>query len=249
MEGKVCRDMSGIGGIMKTVQEIRLQNIRKSYGEKIVLEDLSFTLPAGSRTCLMGPSGSGKTTLFRILTGLESADSGSVFPVLQTDGNTGRKQKKTGAYGRSGKEQADTNASQKQERIAGPGDCRFGILFQENRLFENMSAIRNARLAAAKELSEIQIRAELVQILPADALDQAVKKLSGGMKRRVALARAVLASSDILLLDEPFTGLDEDTKRQTADWILKRQNGRILLFSSHQEEDAELMRAQTVHLC
>ena len=68
------------------------------------------------------------------------------------------------------------------------------------------------------------------------------------MKRRIALARAVLSPSDILILDEPFTGLDEETKSRTAAWALERLGGRTLLFSSHLAEEAGLMQARIVQL-
>lgn len=189
--------------------QICAQGICKSYGDRTVLNNLTFVLPAGSRTCLTGPSGSGKTTLLRILMGLEVVDGG---------------------------------------RISGPEGLRCAAVFQEDRLFEEISALRNVRLTAAKGTDDAQLRAELGQILPPEALDLPVRKLSGGMKRRVAVARAVLAPSDFLILDEPFTGLDGETKRCTASWILERQGGRTLLFSSHQEEDAKLLKARTIRI-
>ncbi len=189
--------------------QICAQGICKSYGDRTVLNNLTFVLPAGSRTCLTGPSGSGKTTLLRILMGLEVADGG---------------------------------------RISGLEGLRCAAVFQEDRLFEEISALRNVRLTAAKGTDDAQLRAELGQILPPEALDLPVRKLSGGMKRRAAVARAVLAPSDFLVMDEPFTGLDGETKRCTASWILERQDGRTLLFSSHQEEDAKLLKARTIRI-
>lgn len=211
--------------------QICAQGICKSYGDRTVLNNLTFVLPAGSRTCLTGPSGSGKTTLFRILMGLEHADSGRVSGLKRAD--DGRV---------SGLEHADGG------RISGPEGLRCAAVFQEDRLFEEISALRNVRLTAAKGTDDAQLRAELGQILPPEALDLPVRKLSGGMKRRVAVARAVLAPSDFLILDEPFTGLDGETKRCTASWILERQGGRTLLFSSHQEEDAKLLKARTIRI-
>lgn len=236
--------------------EIYVQNISKSYDGRTVFTDQSFTLPGGSRTCLMGPSGSGKTTLLRILMGLERADSGSISAADQTDGHTAHETEPaeagrtdTGASRTTGTEQREAKRLHRPGKTAASlSNYRCAAVFQEDRLFEELSAVRNVSLAAAREFSDAQLRAQLRQILPPEALEQPVRKLSGGMRRRVALARAILAPSDFLILDEPFTGLDEDTKRRTAAWVLKRQGGRTLIFSSHTEEDAALMQARIVWL-
>lgn len=258
--------------------EIYVQNISKSYDGRTVFTGQSFTLPGGSRTCLMGPSGSGKTTLLRILMGLERADSGSISAADQTDGHTAHETEPakagrtdtgaslttgtgqteagktdTGASRTTGTGQRETKCLHRPgktaaSRTASLSNYRCAAVFQEDRLFEELSAVRNVSLAAAREFSDAQLRAQLRQILPQEALEQPVRKLSGGMRRRVALARAILAPSDFLILDEPFTGLDEDTKRRTAAWVLKRQGGRTLIFSSHTEEDAALMQARIVWL-
>ena len=75
-----------------------------------------------------------------------------------------------------------------------------------------------------------------------------MRKLSGGMKRRVALIRAVLASSETLLLDEPFKGLDEETAKKAADYLLRHQNGRTVLLVTHEKEDAERLGASVIAL-
>ena len=81
-----------------------------------------------------------------------------------------------------------------------------------------------------------------------EALNQPVKEYSGGMKRRVAIARALLAPSDILVMDEPLTGLDEKTKAQVISFILRYRNGRTLLFTTHQEEDVQQFSGEKVLL-
>ena len=86
---------------------------------------------------------------------------------------------------------------------------------------------RKERAAAARFLGGL---------LPEDSLAQPVGELSGGMQRRVAIARALWAESDCILMDEPFTGLDGDTLRQTADFILEHRQGRTLLLSTHQKD-------------
>ena len=85
------------------------------------------------------------------------------------------------------------------------------------------------------------VRAEAVQILPEDCLTKSVKELSGGMRRRVALLRAVLSPSKMLILDEPFAGLDEENRVRSAAYLLEHLNGRTLLVTTHREDDVELL--------
>ena len=122
-----------------------------------------------------------------------------------------------------------------------------GAVFQENRLIESLSPIENVRLALPP-LPKADTRAELFSILssllPAESLMRPVSTLSGGMKRRCALARALLSPSEILILDEPFTGLDEDTKKQAVQFIETWQKGRPLLFSTHAPKDVLLLQAR-----
>ena len=122
-----------------------------------------------------------------------------------------------------------------------------GAVFQENRLIESLSPIENVRLALPP-LPKADTRAELFSILssllPAESLMRPVSTLSGGMKRRCALARALLSPSEILILDEPFTGLDEDTKKQAVQFIETWQKGRPLLFSTHDPKDVLLLQAR-----
>ena len=84
-------------------------------------------------------------------------------------------------------------------------------------------------------------------MLPEDCLHRPVSSLSGGMKRRTAIGRALLAPFDLLLMDEPFTGLDEDTRRRTAAFIRERAAGRMILLSTHQEEDVQLFQAKVLN--
>ena len=122
-----------------------------------------------------------------------------------------------------------------------------GAVFQENRLIESLSPIENVRLALPP-LPRADTQAELFSILssllPAESLTRPVSTLSGGMKRRCALARALLSPSEILILDEPFTGLDEDTKKQAVQFIETWQKGRPLLFSTHDPKDVLLLQAR-----
>lgn len=120
-------------------------------------------------------------------------------------------------------------------------------VFQENRLCESFSPIENIRLAVP-EYSKHEIAEELSKILPAECLTRPVSTLSGGMKRRTAIARALLASSDLIIMDEPFTGLDEETKQIVIQYILEKSAERMLIFSTHLEEEAAWMRSELIRL-
>lgn len=121
--------------------------------------------------------------------------------------------------------------------------CPFSAVFQENRLCENLTPVDNLMLAVP-EISRKAAEKELSQLLPAECLNRPVSTLSGGMKRRAAIVRAVCFQGMVLCMDEPFTGLDEETKQETARYILSRRKGRLLLFSSHQEEEGRLLGAE-----
>lgn len=121
------------------------------------------------------------------------------------------------------------------------------MVFQENRLCDTFTALQNAAMAAdCYEHDEI---AELLQeTLQEDCGDKRIEELSGGMQRRVALLRALLADSKLLLLDEPFTGLDEENRKRMAALILRMQKGRTILFTSHDGEDAKNLKAELICL-
>lgn len=121
-------------------------------------------------------------------------------------------------------------------RIVTSRPLRASVVFQEDRLFEGFTAAENCRAVLGKETGgpgEEEIRRALSEILPADELDKPVSELSGGMRRRVCLARACLFPSDLLVLDEPFSGLDDETRMRCIRFLRDRRNGRTLLLSSH----------------
>lgn len=138
-------------------------------------------------------------------------------------------------------------------KLLGFSKKRISAVFQEDRLFpfltaaENIAAVsRNRCFFSASELSSYnEILAEL---LPASSLSLPVRSFSGGMKRRASLARALLVPSDLLILDEPFTGLDEASRLQTMSFLLKYRNERTLLFSTHRKDDADFLHASLIQL-
>ena len=132
--------------------------------------------------------------------------------------------------------------------ISGIDIKSISCMFQENRLIPDLSAIDNVRIVLRGKPNRQEIRNNLLSILPDDSLDMPVNSLSGGMKRRVALARALSYPGKLIILDEPFTGLDKDTKLNVIDYILKMRNNRTLLIATHETDDANLLGAEIIKL-
>lgn len=132
-------------------------------------------------------------------------------------------------------------------RIEGMDGLKKSMVFQEDRLCENLSVSANIRLVRQKktwgrdqkEKKEIQEALESVGL--AGNGDQQVRELSGGMKRRVALLRALYSDWDILFLDEPFKGLDEETKTQVMCYTKEKCRGKTVIFVTHERSEAEEM--------
>lgn len=171
--------------------KIIVTNLQKSFGDQKVIRDLSMEICPGEVKWFHEPSGSGKTTLFRILTGLEKPDAGSVN---------------------------------------GEGKGGYAVLFQEDRLCMGHAAWENVALANGNEK---EARALLQAFLSPELLEKRCDELSGGERRRVALARALAAEGACLILDEPFAGLDQETAKKCWREILARKNGRTILVASH----------------
>lgn len=132
--------------------------------------------------------------------------------------------------------------------IHGLKSCRIASVFQENRLLEGYTALENIRFVTGRQYSAEELTEIITSLLPQDALHKPVCEFSGGMKRRTAILRAILAPSDFIIMDEPFTGLDEETKHRTIELIRRYTTGKLVLFSTHNEEDAYLLHAEMIHL-
>ena len=141
-----------------------------------------------------------------------------------------------------GLERADSGS------VSGIDTKSISCMFQEDRLIPYLSAIDNVRIVLHGKNNRDEIRNNLLSILPDDSLDIPVSSLSGGMKRRVALARALSYPGKLIILDEPFTGLDKNTKLNVIDYILKMRNNRTLLIATHETDDANLLGAEIIKL-
>ena len=140
-----------------------------------------------------------------------------------------------------GLEQADSG-----ERL-GMDKVRISAVFQEDRLLDRLTAEGNLRFVAETERQRGEIPA-LLQELGLGGERSPAATFSGGMKRRLAIARALLADYDLLVLDEPFRGLDEDTKAQVMETVRRRSMGKTVLLVTHDESEAKALAKQIVRI-
>ena len=123
-------------------------------------------------------------------------------------------------------------------KITGLENQKISTVFQEDRLCENLSAITNISIVCGKETSIREISAELEKI----------KTLSGGMKRRVAIIRCIMAKSDIIIFDEPLKGLDEITKKNVINYLKEKIRGKTVIIVTHDIEEARQLDGTIVNL-
>ena len=131
--------------------------------------------------------------------------------------------------------------------ISGVPD-ELSAVFQEDRLSETFSAVANVMAVTGKSVDESEIIKCLYELGLEGSERNPVSELSGGMKRRVAIARALLAKSKLIVLDEPFKGLDEEIKQKTIDVILARTKGKTLITVTHDINDAKLLFADVLNI-
>jgi len=132
--------------------------------------------------------------------------------------------------------------------ISGTGYKKISAVFQEDRLIENLSAEKNILLTAHRDFTRADARRLMQELGLEEASSKPVRDFSGGMKRRVAIARALAADYDLLLLDEPLSGLDGDTRQMVLDVLLRRTTGRTVLCVTHDEADVRRLNARAIQL-
>jgi NitT/TauT family transport system ATP-binding protein len=127
--------------------------------------------------------------------------------------------------------------------------ARLSAVFQEERLCPEFSAWTNVRIVLSRTVNRQEIERQLTDVGLGDSLHRPVRLLSGGMQRRVSLVRALLCDSDLLVLDEPFKGLDQRTKARMVGYLLRQRRGRTLILVTHEPQDAAALHAdQVIHL-
>jgi phospholipid/cholesterol/gamma-HCH transport system ATP-binding protein len=202
---------------------VRFDHVSKSFGTLTVLDDISFEIPAGRAFCLLGRSGTGKSVTLRHIIGLVQPDSGKVF-VEDRDMTT-----------LAGRELADVRK-------------HMGFLFQNAALFDSMSVGENVAFPMRRhtDWSDRDIRERAQNKLETVGLDKDFDKmpgdLSGGMKKRAGLARAMALDPPILLVDEPSAGLDPITAGEIDELLVKtKEGGTTLVVVTHNIPSARVI--------
>ena len=126
-----------------------------------------------------------------------------------------------------------------------PEECRFACVFQEDRLIPHLSCFENCRLVCR---DAEKIAALLTALGLSESLHARASSLSGGMARRVAIARALLAESTVIVMDEPFKGLDGETRRRVLEQVKRGTEGKTLLVVTHDPADAEELGAKIIKM-
>jgi phospholipid/cholesterol/gamma-HCH transport system ATP-binding protein len=208
------------------VPRIEFQNVSLAYDDLVVLDDVSFKIWPGELTLLLGESGGGKSTVIRLALGLEKADSG----VILIEG-----------------EDITKLAEEELDRVRE----RMGVVFQEGALFDSLTVFENVAYRLEEHgQDETTIEHTVSEMLKfvglADSADKLPAELSGGMKRRVAIARAVVDEPEIMLFDEPTTGLDPPTAGTICELGLKLRDvlGVSSIWVTHRIEDVRYLTSK-----
>lgn len=184
---------------------IEINNLRKSFGDQSVLEDTSLKLYKEENLVVLGKSGSGKSVLIKCIVGLLTPDGGTI-----------------NVFGK--------NVFSLSKEELGILRQKIGFLFQSGALYDSMTVKQNLEFPLRrmkKNLKEKEIREKVIEVLEnvglADALDKMPSQLSGGMRKRISLARTIVVDPMIMLYDEPTTGLDPITSDEISALIIEVQ--------------------------
>ena len=203
---------------MKNEKIVEVKNLKKQYGDNIILKDINLHINRGEVVSLIGPSGSGKSTILRCIVDLESITSGEIL----IEGNN----------------LTDKNVDKKiKKEIL----LKTGMVFQTFNLFPHLSVrnniVKTLKLVKKIDTSEAETIAKKMLDLVglSDKMNSFPNELSGGQKQRVAIARALALQPDILLFDEPTSALDPELVKEVLDIIRKLKEQKItMLIVSHE---------------
>lgn len=196
------RDKNAPGSVHAAID---IRNVRKQFGEQVVLDGVTFKVARGETLAVLGRSGTGKSVLLKIIVGLQTPDTGAAIIL--------------------GKDMA-----QASEAEVDAVRMKMGFLFQSAALYDSLTVEENVGFPLThhrQDLSDTEKRDRVQQLLHEVGLDGHMNKfpsdISGGMKKRVGLARALALDPEILLLDEPTAGLDPISSGEIDDLVLKLQ--------------------------
>ncbi len=196
-----------------------VQNLTRQFGGRRVVDDVSFTIQPGQVTCLLGPSGCGKSTTLRMIAGVDMQDTGRIFV--------------------DGRLICDTLFRVPPERRA------IGLMFQDFALFPHLSVAENVAFGLPRRAADRMRRVEglLERVSLSGFGAKFPHELSGGEQQRVALVRALAPRPQILLMDEPFSGLDERLRDGIRDdtLALLKEEGAAVLLVTHEPHEAMRM--------
>jgi phospholipid/cholesterol/gamma-HCH transport system ATP-binding protein len=203
---------------------IECRNVSKSFDDQIILDNISFNINRGETKIILGGSGSGKSTILKLILGLIRPDSGQIL----IEG---------------------LDIARMTEHELQPIRRNIGMVFQEGALFDSLSVRENVgyRLSEEKRLDDDAIEEEVLQQLSfvglEDSIDKMPAELSGGMKRRVGIARALVGTPKVVLYDEPTAGLDPITKRTIVELMVRLRDteGVTSVFVTHDLQAASMM--------
>ena len=202
---------------------LEVKNLNKTYGEKEVLKDVNFSLDEGNILCILGPSGCGKTTILNSIGGFIKNNSGKIFL--------------------NGEDLSSLN----------PEDRNISTVFQSYGLFSNKNVLENVayglKFRNVKKQDRINKSLEILKIVGLEGYEyRKVHELSGGQRQRVALARSLVISPRLILLDEPFSNLDKNlriTMRNEIKKLVKYFKMTTILVT-HDQEDAFTMADRVI---
>lgn len=202
---------------------LTLKNISFSYKDKMIFDNYNFVMNKEEIIAIIGPSGCGKSTLLKIINGLETEYSGDVL----------------------------LNGINVNNIPVNKGD--IVLMFQDNLLFPHMTIFENIEFSLKmKKYPKHEIKKMVEEVARdihlEDKLNKYPKELSGGQQRRVALARAVISKPKLLLLDEPFTGLDKEIKLEIMNLvkIIREKYDTSIVFVTHDLSEAEYLEAKCI---
>ena len=201
---------------MTTETRLKLSGIGKSYDGRDVVRDVDLSVAPGQVTCLLGPSGCGKSTTLRIIAGVEVPDRGEI----RVDGEL----------------MCDAST------MVPPESRGIGLMFQDFALFPHLSVAQNVGFGLSKSEAKTRVPHLLAKAGMERYIDHYPHELSGGEQQRVALARALAPRPKVMLMDEPFSGLDDRLRDGIRDETLDvlKEEGTAVLLVTH--EPAEAMR-------